>query len=241
MLLGYMRVSRTDGTQSFDLQQDALVAAGVPHDRLYEDYASGKREDRPGLASCLKALQPGNTLVIWRLDRLRRDLKHLITIVDTLTERGIGLKVLTGQGAQLDTTTANGRMLFGIFAVFAEYERALLIERTRAGLRAARARGRVGGRPRRVSKTTVRMLMAAMAHRTQSVTAIASVLCQEGLPFGLKKPKNGTWHGCWECSTSLGERSTPYYTYAIVRPVVSQNSHFARKGGSWPKFVIHGG
>ena len=146
MLIGYMRVSKADGSQATDLQRDALVAAGVDPAHLYEDQASGKREDRPGLASCLKALRPGDTLVVWKLDRLGRDLRHLINTVHDLTGRGIGLKVLTGHGAAIDTTTAPGKLVFGIFAALAEFERDLIRERTKAGLTAAAARGRKGGR-----------------------------------------------------------------------------------------------
>ena len=102
MLVGYMRVSKADGSQATDLQRDALVAAGVDADSLYEDRASGKKDDRPHLAACLKALRHGDTLMVWKLDRLGRDLRHLVNIVHDLTERGIGLKVLTGQGAAID-------------------------------------------------------------------------------------------------------------------------------------------
>ena len=116
-------------------------------DRIYEDLASGRSDARPGLAACLKALQPGNTLVLWKLDRLGRDLRHLVNTVEDLRVRGVWLKVLAGAGAQIDTTTANGRLAFGIFAAFAEFERELIAERTYAGLAAARARGRMGGRP----------------------------------------------------------------------------------------------
>ncbi|MFN2310329.1 MAG: recombinase family protein, partial [Gammaproteobacteria bacterium] len=105
-----------------------------------------KRDIRPGLDTCLKALRKGDVLVVWKLDRLGRDLRHLLTIVQELTDREIGLRVLTGQGAQIDTTTAAGRLIFGIFAALAEFERELIRERTVAGLKAARARGRKGGR-----------------------------------------------------------------------------------------------
>jgi DNA invertase Pin-like site-specific DNA recombinase len=176
MFIGYMRVSKADGSQVLDLQRDALLVAGVATEQVYQDYASGKRDDRPGLVACLKALRTDDVLVIWRLDRLGRDLKHLVTIIDDLTAKGIGLKVLTGQGAQLDTTTATGRLLFGIFAVFAEYERGLLIERTRAGLAAARSRGRVGGRPRTMTKHKLRLMMAALGRRTSPVTELAKEL-----------------------------------------------------------------
>lgn len=162
MLIGYMRISKSDGSQTLNLQKDALVSAGINEERLYQDIVSGKKESRPGLQSCLKALQPGNTLVVWKLDRLGRDLKHLITIVDDLRNRDIGFKVLTGHGAQIDTTTANGRLVFGLFASLAEYERELIIERTHAGLKAARARGRLGGRPRKMNAFTIRMAQAAM-------------------------------------------------------------------------------
>src|SRR5699024_9024270 len=108
-LIGYMRVSKTDGSQTTDLQLDALLATGVAPDHLYEDKASGKKEDRPELASCLKALRPGDTLLVWKLGRLGRDLRHLVNIVNDLTARGVGLKVLTGQGAAIDTTSAQGK------------------------------------------------------------------------------------------------------------------------------------
>jgi DNA invertase Pin-like site-specific DNA recombinase len=97
--------------------------------RLYEDFASGRHDSRPGLQACLKALQPGNTLVVWKLDRLGRDLKHLLSLMDDLRQRQVGFKVLTGSGAHIDTTTANGRLVFGIFAALAEFEAALIRER----------------------------------------------------------------------------------------------------------------
>lgn len=162
MLIGYARVSKADGTRTLAPQRDALLAAGVAPERLYHDLASGRHDDRPGLAACLKALQPGNTLVIWKLDRLGRDLRHLVLTFEDLRARNVDLEVLTGAGAQIDTTTANGRLAFGIFAAFAEFERELIAERTRAGLAAARARGRLGGRPRKMDRGTLLMAMAAM-------------------------------------------------------------------------------
>jgi DNA invertase Pin-like site-specific DNA recombinase len=143
-LIGYMRVSKADGSQVLDLQMDALLAAGVDQRHLYSDTASGKQEDRPGLAACLQALRDGDTLVVWKLDRLGRSLRHLVNVVHDLTSRGIGLKVLTGQGAAIDTTTPAGKLVFGIFASLAEFERDLISERTHAGLASARARGRNG-------------------------------------------------------------------------------------------------
>jgi DNA invertase Pin-like site-specific DNA recombinase len=140
-----------------------LLEAGVLPDRIYEDLASGRNDARPGLISCLKALQPGNTLVLWKLDRLGCDLRHLVNTVEDLRTRGVDLKVLTGAGAQIDTTTANGRLAVGIFAAFAEFERELIAERTHAGLTAARARGRMGGRPRKLGQGDLDHSMAAMA------------------------------------------------------------------------------
>ena len=140
MLIGYMRVSKADGSQSSDLQRDALLAAGVDIANLYEDHASGRSDVRPGLDAVLKALRRGNTLVVWKLDRLGRNLRHLVNAVHDLTQRGIGFKVLTGQGAAIDTTKAAGKLVFGIFAALAEFERELISERTKAGLASARAR-----------------------------------------------------------------------------------------------------
>lgn len=161
-LLGYARVSKTDGSQVHDLQRDALVQAGVDADNIYEDAASGRKDDRPGLAACLKALRAGDTLVVWKLDRLGRDLRHLVNLVDDLTKRNIGLKVLAGEGASIDTTTANGRLVFAIFAGLAEFERALIVERTKAGLESARSRGRNGGRPFKMTPAKLRLAQASM-------------------------------------------------------------------------------
>lgn len=162
MLVGYVRVSKADGSQVTDLQRDALRAAGVDPKHVYEDTTSGKRDDRPGLAACLKALRAGDTLVVWKLDRLGRDLRHLVNTVHDLTSRGVGLKVLTGHGATIDTTTPSGKLVFGFFAALAEFERELIVERTKAGLAAARARGRSGGRPYKMTRAKLRLAMAAM-------------------------------------------------------------------------------
>ncbi|WP_024366861.1 recombinase family protein [Arthrobacter sp. TB 26] len=162
MLVGYMRVSKADGSQTTDMQRDALLAAGIGPESLYEERASGKKDDRPQLAACLKALRHGDILMVWKLDRLGRDLRHLVNIVHDLTERGIGLKVLTGQGAAIDTTTASGKLVFGIFAALAEFERELISERTLAGLASARARGRNGGRPYKMTPAKLRLAMASM-------------------------------------------------------------------------------
>jgi DNA invertase Pin-like site-specific DNA recombinase len=176
MLIGYIRVSKSDGSQVLDLQRDALTEAGVDASRIYEDLASGRHDDRPGLTTCLKALQPSNTLVVWKLDRLGRNLKHLVGLVDLLHQRQVGLKVLASAGAQMDTTTANGRLVFGIFAALAEFEAALIRERTQAGLTAARARGRVGGRPRKMTATALTMAMTALAEPRNAAKEVAQRL-----------------------------------------------------------------
>lgn len=176
MLLGYMRVSKADGSQTTDLQRDALLAAGVEPDRIYEDQASGKRDDRPGLDACLKALREGDTLATWKLDRVGRDLRHLVNTVHDLTKRGVGLKVLAGQGANIDTTTANGRLVFGIFAALAEFERELIVERTRAGLASARARGRSGGRKPKMTAAKLRLAQAAMGKPETKVAELCAEL-----------------------------------------------------------------
>lgn len=181
MLIGYMRVSKADGSQTNDLQRDALISAGVEVTHIYEDRVSGKQEECPGLSACLKALRPGDTLLVWKLDRLGRDLRHLINIVHILTGKGIGLKVLTGHGATIDTTTPAGKLVFGIFAALAEFERELIAERTVAGLASARARGRKGGRPYKMTPVKLRFAMASMGYPETKV----SRLCQE---FGITRP-----------------------------------------------------
>jgi DNA invertase Pin-like site-specific DNA recombinase len=175
MWIGYLRVSKTDGSQTVDLQRDALLAAGVDPAQIYEDHASGQLEARPGLAALLKALRRGDTLVVWKLDRLGRDLRHLVNTVHDLTQHGIGFKVLTGHGASIDTTTPAGKLVFGIFAALAEFERALISERTKAGLASARARGRRGGAPFKMTAAKVRLAMAAMGQPETKVSA----LCRE--------------------------------------------------------------
>lgn len=176
MRLGYARVSKADGSQVLDLQRDALTKAGVTRRRIYCDHASGKRDDRPNLTACLKALRRGDVLVVWKLDRLGRDLRHLVNTVQALSDRGIGLKVLAGQGAEVDTTTAGGKFVFGIFAALAEFERELIRVRTRAGLEAARARGRKGGRKFSLTKAQVRLAQAAMGKPETKVGELCSEL-----------------------------------------------------------------
>ena len=176
MLVGYVRVSKADGSQVNDLQRDALIATGIDTRHLYEDAASGKRDDRPGLAACLKALREGDTLVVWKLDRLGRDLRHLVNTVHDLTTRGIGFKVLSGHGASIDTTSPSGKLVFGIFAALAEFERELIIERTKAGMAAARARGRNGGRPYKMTAAKLRLAMASMGQKETRVGDLCTEL-----------------------------------------------------------------
>ena len=176
MQLGYARVSKADGNQSTDLQHDALLAAGVEVSRIYTDKMSGRHDQRPGLDACLKSLRSGDTLVVWKLDRLGRNLRHLVELVEILCDQGIGLQVLTGQGAAIDTTKPEGKLVFGIFAALAEFERELIVERTKAGLVAARARGRTGGRPRKMTPSKIRMAMAAMADPNAKASLIAEEL-----------------------------------------------------------------
>jgi DNA invertase Pin-like site-specific DNA recombinase len=141
MLIGYARVSTHD--QTLGLQTDALTEAGC--ERIFTDTASGAKAERPGLMECLDFARHGDTLVVWRLDRLGRSLRHLIDSINELQDRGVGFRSLT---EQIDTTTSGGKLIFHVFAALAEFERDLIRERTQAGLAAARARGRRGGRPR---------------------------------------------------------------------------------------------
>ena len=176
MLLGYARVSKADNSQVLDLQIDSLINANIYKESIYTDKISGVKDERPGLENCLKALRKGDTLIVWKLDRLGRNLKHLISIIDDLNKKDIEFKVLTGQGASIDTTTPAGKMIFSIFGAFAEFERELIRERTIAGLKAARARGRKGGRKFQLSKAQVRLAQIAMKNRDTSVANLANEL-----------------------------------------------------------------
>ncbi|SDB73833.1 recombinase family protein [Belnapia rosea] len=176
MLIGYMRVSKADGSHALDLQRDALLVAGVDPTRLYEDNASGKRDDRPGLDACLKSLRPGDTVVAWKLNRLGRDLRHLVNLAQELTGRGVGLRILAGEGATIDTTTPNGQLMVGVFAALAEFERELMVERTKAGLASAHARGRHGGRPFKMTVAKLRLAQTAMGQRETGVAELCAEL-----------------------------------------------------------------
>lgn len=175
MLIGYMRVSKADGSQVLDMQRDALLAAGIEADHMYEDLASGSLDTRPGLINCLKALRAGDTLLVWKLDRLGRNLRHLINTVHELTTKDVGFQVLTGHGASINTRTPEGQLVFGIFAALAEFERALTSERTKVGLASARARGRNGGGQYKMTPAKLRLAMAAMGQKE----TVVSELCKE--------------------------------------------------------------
>jgi DNA invertase Pin-like site-specific DNA recombinase len=168
MLIGYMRVSTDNDRQSTDLQRDALVAAGVDARHLFEDRASGAKDNRPGLAKALDFMQPGDVLVVWKLDRLGRSLSHLLAIVNTLRERQVAFRSLT---EALDTTTPTGEFLFQVFGALAQYERALTHERVIAGLAAANRRGRRGGRPLAITGEKLDAILVAL-HGGMSKAAV---------------------------------------------------------------------
>lgn len=167
LLIGYARVSTSD--QDLRLQIEALLAAGVPEQRIYREKASGARGTvRPALAAAMKALRKSDTLVVWKLDRLGRSLEELIDTVRRLEAKGANLRILT---MQIDTATPGGRFIFHIFGALAEFERELIVERTNAGLAAARAQGRVGGRKRIPAETeaeAIRLLKQGMDPREVS-------------------------------------------------------------------------
>jgi DNA invertase Pin-like site-specific DNA recombinase len=159
MLVGYRRVSSGSDRQSTDLQRDALLAAGVDARPLFEDHASGAKDDRRGLAQALEFVRPGDVLVVWKLDRLGRSLSHLLGIVTSLKDKPVAFRSLT-EG--MDTTTASGELLFPVFGALAQYERALIQERVIAGLAAARQRGRIGGRPQAITSEKLAAIIAAL-------------------------------------------------------------------------------
>ena len=172
-LIGYARVS-TNG-QELRLQMDALQQAGVPKKFIHVDKVSGAKADRPGLDKCLGQLTEGDTLVVWRLDRLGRSVRHLIDLVELLRQRGVGFKSIS-DGA-IDTTTASGELIFNVFASLAQFERRLTQERTRAGLTAARARGRLGGRkPISLDDPRVQTAKKMHADKTIAVSDICTTL-----------------------------------------------------------------
>ena len=174
MLVGYARVSTDD--QNLDLQHDALKKAGC--EQIYEDQLSGAKAERPGLQQALAYARSGDTLVVWRLDRLSRSLKDLIDMVATLETKGIGLKSLQ---ESIDTTVSSGKLVFHIFGALAEFERNLIRERTQAGLAAARARGRKGGRPKVLNQDKQALIVKLYAEKKHTIEQICKMM-------GISKP-----------------------------------------------------
>ena len=169
MFVGYARVSTTD--QTLDLQHDALTKTGCT--RIFTDTASGAQTERKGLTEALAYVRPGDTLVVWKLDRLGRSLKDLITRITQLNDRKIGFKSLT---EQIDTTTSGGKLIFHIFGALAEFERDIIKERTQAGLAAARIRGKLGGRPKALSPEKIKLARKLYADTSTSVREICNML-----------------------------------------------------------------
>jgi DNA invertase Pin-like site-specific DNA recombinase len=169
MLVGYARVSTTD--QTLDLQRDGLTKAGCT--RIFTDTASGAQTERKGLTEALAYVRPGDILGVWKLDRLGRSLKDLITRITELNDRTIGFQSLT---EQIDTTTSGGKLIFHIFGALAEFERDIIKERTTAGLEAARARGKRGGRPKALSPEKIKLARRLYADTNTSVTEICKIL-----------------------------------------------------------------
>nr|WP_321398576.1 recombinase family protein [uncultured Desulfobacter sp.] len=169
MLIGYARVSTHE--QNLNLQTDALKKIGC--ENIFEDKVTGIAAARPGIDEALSYLRKGDTLVVWRLDRLGRSLKHLIELVNTLEEKGIGFKSLQ---ESIDTTNSGGKLIFHIFGALAEFERNLIQERTKAGLAAARARGKKGGRPKALDKNKRAMVVKLYNGREHSVKDICELM-----------------------------------------------------------------
>lgn len=174
MLIGYARVSTSD--QNLRMQEDALKTAGC--EELYTDVASGVKAARPGLTDAISHLRKGDTLVVWKLDRLGRSLGNLIQIVKELSEKEIGFKSLQ---ESIDTTTSGGQLIFHIFGALAQFERELIKERTQAGLKAARVRGRLGGRPSLLNKQQIKKLKDHYEKGDLSVNEICKL-------FNITKP-----------------------------------------------------
>src|SRR5262245_32334791 len=171
-----MRVSSDNDRQTTDLQRDALLEAGVDPRQLFADKASGVRDDRPGLQQALAYVQPGDCLVVWKLDRLGRSLPHLLQIVTTLQAQGVAFRSLT---EQMDTTTPQGAFLLSVFGALAQYERALTQERIKAGLAAAQRRGKRGGRPQAISDEKLATIRTAL-----DAGASKAAICRT---FGVKR------------------------------------------------------
>lgn len=233
MKIGYARVSTRD--QNLDLQVDALKAAGCK--RIYQDVASGAKTARPALDDLLGQLRAGDVLVIWKLDRMGRSLKHLVELVGSLIERKVGLLSLNDP---IDTTSAQGRLVFNLFASLAEFERELIRERTNAGLSAARARGRVGGRPKGLTPQAEATALAAETlyrERKLSVAAIAqklhlskstlySYLRHRGVEIG--PYKKSAQQPSAQPTTLSAEADAPKVATILLTLRIQNNSKFVR-------------
>ena len=176
MKIGYMRVSSENERQTTNMQKDALLREGVDLRNIFEDKTSGAKDKRIGLEKALEFLQPGDCLIVWKLDRLGRSLSSLLKIINDLKKRGIAFKSLT---EQMDTTTAHGELLFNIFGSLAQYERELIKERVIAGLAAAKRRGRIGGRPRSISAEKMEAILEDLKSGTSK-----SAVCRN---FSIKR------------------------------------------------------
>lgn len=169
MFIGYARVSTED--QNLNLQKDALKKAGC--EKIFKDVASGAKAERKGLADAIEFCRKGDTLVVWKLDRLGRSIRHLIDTINFLHERKINFKSLQ---ENIDTTTSGGKLVFHIFSALVEFERDIIRERTHAGLSAARARGRKGGRPKAMDAKKINMAKALYKDKGNSITSICQTL-----------------------------------------------------------------
>ena len=169
MNIGYARVSTDD--QKLDLQLDALRQAGC--DKIYQDIASGAQSNRAGLDNATRYLRPGDTLVVWKLDRLGRSLKHLIDVVNQLNQKGVFFKSIR---ENIDTASSGGKLTFHLFGALAEFERDIIRERTMAGISAARARGRIGGRPKAMNDTQVSLARQMMSNPNASAQFVSDAL-----------------------------------------------------------------
>ena len=163
-LIGYARVSTYD--QNLDLQIDALMKAGCDRKNIFIDKISGAKSERPGLNDAIEKLNHGDTFIVWRLDRLGRSMTHLISVIEVFKDKGVGFRSLSD--GSIDTTTASGELVFNIFASMAQFERRLIQERTQAGLAAARARGRTGGRPK-LSSDNPKVLAVKRMHQDKTL------------------------------------------------------------------------
>lgn len=179
-IIGYARISTSD--QSTDLQRDALLAAGCS--RIFSDEMSGARADRPGLKQALDYVREGDTLAVWRLDRVGRSVAHLIEVVGELERRGVALQSLT---EQIDTSSPSGKLVFHVFSAIAEFERNLIRERVTAGLEAARKRGRIGGRPKVVDAAKARSIRAMRAQGMTTTEILESAQISRATLFRFYK------------------------------------------------------